>query len=52
MDNDLTLKAAALKLGFVTEAEFDSRRRSQKMVKPYVAATRRPQLSPNANPSE
>ena len=23
MDNDLTLKAAALKLGFVTEAEFD-----------------------------
>jgi fumarate hydratase class II len=23
MDNDLTLKAAALKLGFVSEAEFD-----------------------------
>lgn len=23
MDNDLTLKQAALKLGFVTEAEFD-----------------------------
>jgi hypothetical protein len=23
MDNDLTLEAAALKLGFVTEAEFD-----------------------------
>jgi len=23
MDNDLTLKAAALKLGFVTEQEFD-----------------------------
>ena len=23
MDNDLTLKAAALKFGFVTEAEFD-----------------------------
>ena len=23
MDNDLTLKAAALKLGFVTEPEFD-----------------------------
>ena len=23
MENDLTLKAAALKLGFVTEAEFD-----------------------------
>jgi len=24
MDNDLTLKAAALQLGFVTEAEFDA----------------------------
>ncbi len=27
-DHDLTLKQAALKLGFVTEAEFDPRRRS------------------------
>jgi fumarate hydratase, class II len=38
MDNDLTLKAAALKLGFVTEEEFDSVVDPTKMVKPYVAA--------------
>ena len=38
MDNDLTLKAAALKLGFVTEAEFDRVVDPKKMVKPYVAA--------------
>jgi len=38
MDNDLTLKAAALKLGFVTEAEFDRIVDPEKMVKPYVAA--------------
>ena len=38
MDNDLTLKAAALKLGFVTEAEFDRVVDPGKMVKPYVAA--------------
>jgi fumarate hydratase, class II len=37
MDNDLTLKAAALKLGFVTEAEFDRVVDPKKMVKPYVA---------------
>jgi len=37
MDNDLTLKAAALKLGFVTEAEFDRVVDLKKMVKPYVA---------------
>ena len=37
MDNDLTLKAAALKLGFVTEAEFDRVVDPQKMVRPYVA---------------
>ena len=37
MDNDLTLKAAALKLGFVTEAEFDSVVDPRKMVRPYVA---------------
>ena len=36
-DNDLTLKAAALKLGFVTEAEFDSVVDPKKMVRPYVA---------------
>src|SRR6266581_4416819 len=38
MDNDLTLKAAALKLGFVTEAEFDRVVDPAKMVHPYVAA--------------
>jgi len=37
MDNDLTLKQAALKLGFVDEAEFDRVVDSAKMVKPYVA---------------
>jgi fumarate hydratase class II len=38
MDNDVTLKAAALKLGFVTEAEFDRVVDPKKMVKPYVAS--------------
>jgi fumarate hydratase, class II len=38
MDNDLTLKDAALKLGFVTEAEFDRVVDPAKMVHPYVAA--------------
>ena len=38
MDNDLTLKAASLKLGFVTEADFDRLVDPKKMVKPYVAA--------------
>jgi fumarate hydratase class II len=38
MDHDLTLKAAALQLGFVTEAEFDQVVDPSKMVKPYVAA--------------
>jgi fumarate hydratase class II len=37
LDNDLTLKAAALKLGFVTEAEFDRVVDPRKMVRPYVA---------------
>ncbi len=37
MENDLTLKAAALKLGFVTEAEFDKVVDPKKMVRPYVA---------------
>ncbi|MGC1348253.1 MAG: class II fumarate hydratase [Xanthobacteraceae bacterium] len=40
MDNDLTLKAAALKLGFVTETEFDRVVDPKKMVKPYVATGR------------
>ncbi len=37
MDNDLTLKDAALKLGFVSEEEFDRVVDPAKMVKPYVA---------------
>jgi fumarate hydratase class II len=37
LDNDLTLKAAALKLGFVTEAEFDQVVDPRKMVSCYVA---------------
>jgi len=38
LDNDLTLKEAALKLAFVTEAEFDRIVDPKKMVAPYVAA--------------
>jgi fumarate hydratase class II len=38
MDHDLTLKAAALQLGFVTEAEFDRIVDPAKMVRPYVAS--------------
>ena len=36
-DHDLTLKAAALKLGYVTEADFDRIVDPAKMVNPYVA---------------
>jgi fumarate hydratase class II len=39
MDNDLTLKDAALKLGFVTEEEFDRVVDPAKMVTPYVATS-------------
>jgi fumarate hydratase, class II len=39
MDNDLTLKEAALKLGFVTEEVFDRVVDPAKMVRPYVAAS-------------
>ena len=38
MDHDFTLKEAALKLGFVTEEEFNRVVDPAKMVKPYVAA--------------
>ena len=37
MDKDLTLKEAAVALGFVTESEFDRVVAPTKMVKPYVA---------------
>jgi len=36
MENDLTLKAAALKLGFVAEEEFDRIVDPEKMVNPDV----------------
>ena len=39
MDNDLTLKTA-LKLGFVTEEEFDRVVDPAKMVRPYVATAK------------
>ena len=38
LDTDVTLKEAALQLGFVTEAEFDRVVDPAKMVRPYVAA--------------
>jgi fumarate hydratase class II len=38
MDNDLTLKAAALELGFVNEEEFDRVVDPAKMVRPFVAS--------------
>jgi fumarate hydratase class II len=38
LDNDLTLKQAALKLGFVTEEEFDRVVDPKRMVQPYVAS--------------
>jgi fumarate hydratase class II len=38
MDNDLTLKAAALKLGFVTEVDFDRIVDPAKMLTPSVAS--------------
>ena len=37
LDNELTLREAALKLGFVTEDEFDRVVDPAKMVRPYVA---------------
>ncbi len=39
-DHDLTLKAAALKLGFVSEEEFDRVVDPAKMVRPYVATAK------------
>jgi fumarate hydratase, class II len=38
IDHDLTLKAAALQLGFVSESEFDRIVDPRKMVHPYVAS--------------
>jgi fumarate hydratase class II len=47
MDNDLTLKVAALKLGFVSEAEFDGIVDPAKMVRPYVATVPDRRATPN-----
>jgi fumarate hydratase class II len=38
LEKDLTLKAAALELGFVDEREFDRIVDPQKMTAPYVAS--------------
>jgi fumarate hydratase, class II len=53
MENDLTLKEAALQLGFVSEAEFDRFVDPAKMVGPYVAArsSRRKPLARARRPS-
>jgi fumarate hydratase class II len=40
IDHDLTLKAAALQLGFVSEEEFDRVVDPAKMVRPYVATAK------------
>jgi fumarate hydratase class II len=40
IDHDLTLKAAALKLGYVSEEEFNRVVDPNKMVRPYVAAAK------------
>jgi fumarate hydratase class II len=40
LDNDLTLRQSALKLGFVTEEEFDRIVDPAKMVHPYIASTK------------
>ena len=41
MEHDLTLKTAALELGFVSEAEFDRVVDPRRMVHPYVATEKR-----------
>ena len=40
VDHDLTLKAAALALGFVSEEEFNRVVDPAKMVRPYVATAK------------
>jgi fumarate hydratase class II len=51
MDNDLNLKDAALRLGFVTEDEFDRVVDPAKMVKPYVATDKEPEPDRNLQPA-
>src|SRR6201993_508071 len=49
LDNDLTLKQAALKLGFVTEEEFDRLVDPVKMIHPYVAEVNGMELASSAS---
>jgi malate dehydrogenase (oxaloacetate-decarboxylating)(NADP+) len=49
LDNDLTLKQAALKLGFVTETEFDRIVDPAKMVRPYIANEGTPNQHPQTH---
>ena len=51
LDNDLTLKQAALKLGFVTEEEFDRLVDPAKMIHPYVAEANGMEL-PSSAPTQ
>jgi fumarate hydratase class II len=44
MDHDLTLKAAAMQLNFISEAEFDRIVDPAKMVRPYVATDGKNQI--------
>src|SRR2546428_14130880 len=54
LDNDLSLRQAALKLGYVTAEEFDRVVDPAKMVRPYVAgrggAVWRPRCAPPSPP--
>jgi fumarate hydratase class II len=50
LDNELTLKEAALKLGFVSAAEFDRVVDPRKMVAPYVAVPLSDQADAAARP--
>ena len=50
MDNDLTLKAAALQLGYVDDATFDRVVDPSKMVRPYVATPSQPESKTPASP--
>jgi fumarate hydratase class II len=50
VDHDLTLKAAALQLGFVSEEEFNRAVDPAKMVRPYVAARRAPRSNERKQP--
>jgi fumarate hydratase class II len=50
VDHDLTLKAAALELGFVSEEEFNRVVDPAKMVRPYVATSRAPSSNERKRP--